>query len=57
MIIDKKEPMIIFKKSNLDDKGVLSMYFKTLSKTLSFKPNIAPVDVLKNQKSKIYLKD
>ena len=33
------------------------MDFKTLSKTLSFKPNITPVDVIKNQKSKIYPKD
>ena len=32
------------------------MDFKTFSKTLSFKPNITPVDVIKNQKSKIYLK-
>ena len=29
------------------------MYFKTLSKPLGFKPNITPVDVIKNQKSKI----
>ena len=29
------------------------MDFKTLSKTLFFKPNITPVDVIKNQKSKI----
>ena len=33
------------------------MEFKTLCKTLSFKPNITPVDVIKNQKSKVYLKD
>ena len=33
------------------------MDFKTLSKTLSFKPSITPVDVIKNQKSKIYPKD
>ena len=26
-------------------------------KTLSFKPNITPVEVIKNQKLKIYLKD
>ena len=26
-------------------------------KTLSFKPNVTPIDVIKNQKSKIYLKD
>ena len=41
------------------------MDFKTLSKTLSkssdfkpvgFKPNITPVDVINNQKSKIYPK-
>ena len=47
---DKKEAMIIFIKSNLDDKGVLSMDFKTLSKPLVFKPNITPVDVTKNQR-------
>ena len=33
------------------------MDFKTLSKTLSFKPNITSVDVIKNQKTKIYPKD
>ena len=33
------------------------MYFKTLSKTSSVKPNIDPVDKIKNQKSKIYPKD
>ena len=37
------------------------MDFKTLSKTFSkssdFKPNITPVDVIKNQKSKIYPND
>ena len=33
------------------------MDFKTLFKTLSFKRNITPVDVNKNQKSKIYLKN
>ena len=38
------------------------MDFKTLSKssdfkTLVFKPNITPADVIKNQKSNIYLKD
>ena len=37
--IDKKEAIIIFKKSNLDDKGVLSM---------DFTPNISPIDVIKN---------
>ena len=42
--IDKKEAIIIFKKSNLDDKGVLQ---------IDFKPNITPADVIKNQKSKI----
>ena len=26
-------------------------------KTLCFKPNITPIDVIKNQKSKIYLND
>ena len=55
--IDKKEAIIILKKSNLDDKEVLSMEFKTLSKSLGFKPNISPIDVIKNQKSKIYPKD
>ena len=35
--IGKKEAMIIFKKSNLDDKGVLQM---------DFKPNITPADVI-----------
>ena len=55
--IDKKEAIIILKKSNLDDKEVLSMEFKTLSKPLGFKPNISPIDVIKNQKSKIYPKD
>ena len=50
--IDEKEAIIIFKKSNLDDKGVLYMNFKTLSK-----PNITTADVIKNQKSKIYPKD
>ena len=44
--IDKKEARIIFKKSNLDDKGVLYIEFKTLS----FKQNITPVDVIKNQR-------
>ena len=33
------------------------MDFKTLSQTLVFKTNITPVDVIKNQKSKIYPKD
>ena len=33
--IDKKEAIIIFKNSNLDYKRVLSMDFKTLSKTFS----------------------
>ena len=33
------------------------MDFKTLSKPLCFKPNITPVDVIKNQKSNIYPKD
>ena len=33
------------------------MEFKTLSKPLGFKPNISLIDVIKNQKSKIYLKD
>ena len=33
------------------------MDFKTLSKPLGIKPNITPVDVTKNQKSKIYQKD
>ena len=33
--------MIIFKKSNLDDKGVLQM---------DFKPNITPVDAIISQK-------
>ena len=33
------------------------MDFKTLPKPLVFKPNITPVDVIKNQKSKIYPKD
>ena len=33
------------------------MDFKTLSNPLGFKPIITPVDVIKNQKSKIYLKD
>ena len=33
------------------------MEFKTLSKPLGFKPNISSIDVIKNQKSKIYLKD
>ena len=45
-IINKKEAMIIFKNSNLDDKGVLQLDFKTLS----FKPNITSVDVIKNQR-------
>ena len=52
--IDKKETIIIFKSSNLDDKGVLQMDFKTLSRLC---PNITPVDVIKNKKSKIYPKD
>ena len=39
--IDKKEAMIIFKKSNLDNKGVLLMKF------INFKPNISPIDVIK----------
>ena len=46
--IDKKEALIILKSSNSDDKGVLQMDFKTLSKPLGFKPNITPVDVIKN---------
>ena len=33
------------------------MDFKTLSKPLGFKPNVTPVDVIKNQKPKIYPKD
>ena len=33
------------------------MDFKTLSKTLVFKTNSTPADVIKNQKSKIYPKD
>ena len=33
------------------------MDFKTLSKLLVFKPKISPIDVIKNQKSKIYPKD
>ena len=33
------------------------MDFKTLCKTLSFKPNITPADVIKNKKSKINPKD
>ena len=36
--IDKKEAVIIFKKSNLDNKGVLQM---------KFNPNISPIDVMK----------
>ena len=36
--INKKEAIVILKKSNLDDKGVLQM---------DFKPNITPVDVIK----------
>ena len=43
-----KKAIIIFKKSTLDDKGVLQM---------DFNPNITPVDVIKNKKSRIYLKD
>ena len=53
----KQKLSLFVKKSNLDDKGVLQMDFKTLSKTLSFEPNITPADVIKNQKSKIYPKD
>ena len=41
--IDKKEAMTIFKKSNLDDKGILQMEFH-LGR---FHPNITPVDVIK----------
>ena len=33
------------------------MDFKTLSRTLTFKQNISPIDLIKNQKSKIYPKD
>ena len=40
--IDKKEAIIIFKKSKLG--------FKTLSKPLVFIPNITPVDIIKNQR-------
>ena len=47
--IDKKEAMIIFKKSNLDDKGVLE---------IDFKPNITPVDIsLKSAFGGTYFRD
>ena len=48
--IDKKEAMIIFKKSNLDDKGVLQMEFHLRRfHPKGFHPNITPEDVIKKR--------